>query len=59
MAKSFLEKVKEMAEEGKIHGGRVTAEDFCSVCGKPEDNMYIFDGEKDIPPHCEDCFSNR
>ena len=54
MRKSFVEKVKEMAEEGKIAG--VTSEDFCSVCGKPENNMYIFDGEQDIPPHCDDCF---
>ena len=34
----------------------ITAEDFCSVCRKPYNNMYIFDGEKDIPPHCDDCF---
>ena len=37
----------------------ITAEDFCSVCRKPENNMYIHDGEKDIPPHCEDCFEEK
>ena len=36
----------------------VTSEDFCSVCGKPENNMYIFDGTKSISPHCEDCFDD-
>jgi len=35
---------------------KITEEDFCSVCGSPENNMYIYDGEKDIPPHCEECF---
>jgi len=45
-----------LVKEGKIAG--VTSEDFCSVCGKPENNMYIFDGEKDIPPHCDDCFED-
>jgi len=33
-----------------------TAEDFCSVCGKPENNMYIHDGIQSISPHCEICF---
>jgi len=54
MKKTWNEKVKEFAEEGKI--AEVTSEDFCSVCGKPENNMYIFDGERDIQPHRDNCF---
>jgi hypothetical protein len=54
----YVEDVKKLADDGKIAGifPGVTSEDFCSVCGKPENNMYIFDGEQDIPPHCDGCF---